>query len=39
MLELNNFKLQLKKNKSQVTFIASFIQFELEIYKKTIKNK
>ena len=36
MLELYNFKLQLKKNifkknKSQVTFIASFIQFELEI--------
>ena len=37
MLDLYNFKLQLrkktylKKNKSQVTFIASFIQFKLEI--------
>ena len=36
MLELYNFKLQLRKkyilkNKSQVTFIALFIQFELEI--------
>ena len=32
MLDLYNFKLQLRrKNKSKMTFIASFIQFELEI--------
>ena len=29
----------LELNKSQVTFIPSFIQFELEIWKKNIKNK